>query len=388
MIDTSFSIGIEEEYFLVDSATRAVATTTPDALFDTADAVTRGRAKREFLQAQIEVCTRPNTSMDAAQRELRFLRREAAAAAAPYGLTIIAAATHPTARWAEIRKSEKGRYDDVISSLQMIGRRNMLCGTHVHVELPDPSRRVEVMSRMLPYLPLLLALSTSSPFWQGQCTGLKGYRLAAYDELPRTGIPECFRGAGDYETYVAALVRSGAIPDASHIWWAIRPSVAYPTLELRAMDCCTRLADTIAIAALYRSLVRHLYFDRSDCSGTEPVARALAVENFWRAKRYGIEAEFASAAGAIPLATVLDETIERVRPDAEALGCLDHVQRCRSILASGTSADVQLDLYLEHLDRDGPAAAFDRVTKWLVETTALTALPRQATEFDAPVAAE
>ena len=133
-------------------------------------------------------------------------------------------------------QSPKDRYTQVMDDLQMIGQRNMLCGMHVHVELPEPRRRVDVMSRMLPYVPLFIALSASSPFWQGRTTGLKGYRLAAYDELPRTGLPELFRTEADYDTYVDAMVRSGAIKDSSHLWWAVRPSLNYPTLELRAPD--------------------------------------------------------------------------------------------------------------------------------------------------------
>src|SRR5581483_5221005 len=193
----------------------------------------------EFLQSQIEVMTRPHSDMQAALAELSELRRTVAKVAGRYGMTILAAGTHPTARWERSRQSEGERYDTVMDDLQMIGRRNMLCGLHVHVELPDPEQRVDVMSRMLPYLPLFIALSTSSPFWRSQNTGLKGYRLAAYDELPRTGIPEMFRTQAEFNAYVAALVRAGVMKDSSFIWWAIRPSLANPTLELRARDCCT-----------------------------------------------------------------------------------------------------------------------------------------------------
>ena len=168
---------------------------TPDALFQAADFGTAGRIEREFLQAQIEVATEPHDDVGAARRELLRLRQNAAAAAAEHGLAMLACGTHPRARWRDSVQSPKDRYAKVMDDLQMIGQRNMLCGMHVHVEFPDPSRRVDVMTRMLPYLPLFIALSTSSPFWQGRATGLKGYRLAAYDELPRTGLPELFRTA-------------------------------------------------------------------------------------------------------------------------------------------------------------------------------------------------
>ena len=150
-----------------------------------------------------------------------------------------------------------------MDDLQMIGQRNMLCGLHVHIELPDPDDRVDVMMRMLPYLPLFVALSTSSPFWYSRPTGLKDYRLAAYDELPRTGVPELFRNKDDFEAYVGALVKAGVMKDASYVWWSIRPSLKHPTLELRAPDVPTLLDDTIAIAALWRSLARHLVYTLS-----------------------------------------------------------------------------------------------------------------------------
>src|SRR5438045_8312310 len=142
-----------------------------------------------------------------------------------------------------------------MEDLQMIGQRNMLCGLHVHVELPDPDDRVDVMMRMLPYLPLFIALATSSPFWRSRSTGLKGYRLAAYDELPRTGVPELFRTPAEYEAYIAALVNAGVREDSSYVWWALRPSMSHPTPESRAPASCTRVEDSVALGALYRTLV-------------------------------------------------------------------------------------------------------------------------------------
>src|SRR5207302_10073680 len=218
--------------------------------------------------------------------ELRELRRTVAAVAAEHGLAILAVGTHPTASWRDARQTEKERYDNVMHDLQMIGQRDLLCGLHVHVELPDPDDRVNVMCRMLAYLPLFLALSTSSPFWQSRRTGLKGYRLAAYDELPRTGVPELFRTKEEFDAYVAALVRAGVMEDASFVWWAIRPSLEHPTLELHAPDCCTLVEDSIAIAALYRVLARYLTRNPLLNQNIDAVARAIVVENKWRAQRY------------------------------------------------------------------------------------------------------
>ena len=189
----TFKFGIEEEYFLVDAETKSVVRSMSQPFFEAAKAATDGRISPEFLQPQIEVITSPHDNVADARAELRALRRTISTVAAEHGLAILAAGTHPTAAWRSAQQTNKERYDSVMHDLQMIGQRDLLCGLHVHVELPDPDQRIDVMYRMLPYLPLFLALSTSSPFWQSRRTGLKGYRLAAYDELPRTGVPDLFR---------------------------------------------------------------------------------------------------------------------------------------------------------------------------------------------------
>jgi len=347
---------------------RSAPAETPDALFQAADFGTAGRVEREFLQAQIEVATEPHCGVAEARRELLQLRQNAAAAASEHGLAILACGTHPRARWRESVQSPKDRYAKVMDDLQMIGQRNMLCGMHVHVEFPDPSRRIDVMARMLPYLPLFIALSTSSPFWQGRPTGLKGYRLAAYDELPRTGLPELFRTETEYDSYVDAMVRSGAMADASHLWWAIRPSLKYPTLELRAADSCTRLDDTVAIAALYRVLARFLYGDREHNAGLSVVDRAIAVENKWRAQRYGVQGTFVTRSGAVAVGDMLDRLLELVAADAEALNCADTVEHCRALVLEGTSADAQLRIFTEN-EHEGDEIALHKVSRWISEAT-------------------
>jgi carboxylate-amine ligase len=363
-----FQFGIEEEYFLSDARTFEAPAKTPDALFQTADFGTTGHIGREFLQAQIEVATEPHCEAGKARLELLRLRQNAAAAAAEHGLSILACGTHPLAYWRQSVQSPKDRYAKVMDDLQMIGQRNMLCGMHVHVEFPDPARRVDVMTRILPYLPLFIALSTSSPFWQRRATGLKGYRLAAYDELPRTGLPELFRTAADYDSYVDAMVRSGAITDASHLWWAVRPSLKYPTLELRAPDCCTRLDDTIAIAGLYRALARFLYMHAEHNAALDAVDRAIAVENKWRAQRYGAQGSFVTRSGGVAVGEMLEDVLGLVAADAEALSCVDEVDRCRAIILEGTSADAQLRIFTEN-QQDGAETALKEVTRWIRDTT-------------------
>ena len=282
------------------------------------------------------------------------------------------------ALWRDLVQSPKDRYSQIMDDLQMVGHRDMLCGTHIHVEFPDPLRRVDVMNRMLPYVPLFIALSTSSPFWQGRNTGLKGYRLAAYDELPRTGLPELFRGVSDYDAYVDAMLRSGAMPDASHLWWAIRPSLRYPTLELRAPDCCTRLDDTIAIATLYRVLARFLYTHPEHNAGIDVVDRAIAVENKWRAQRYGAQGTFATKSGTVTVGDLLDHILALTATDAETLACREQAEQCRAIVLEGTSADAQLRIFAEN-EREGESVALHNVTRWIRDATLLgVALERYA----------
>jgi glutamate---cysteine ligase / carboxylate-amine ligase len=365
----AFTFGIEEEYFLVEAGTKLVPADVPPAFFEAAKAATDGRASTEFLQPQIEVISSPHVSAADARAELRELRRTVAAVAAEHGLAILAAGTHPTAFWRDAQQTAKQRYDTVMHDLQMIGQRDLLCGLHVHVELPDPDARVDVMYRILPYLPLLLALSTSSPFWQGRRTGLKGYRLAAYDELPRTGVPELFRTQAEFDAYVAALTRAGVIKDSSYIWWAMRPSLANPTLELRAPDSCTLVEDAIAIAALYRTLARHLYLNRERNCDLDAVARAIVIENKWRAQRYGVHGTFVAEEGAVTVAEMLERAIADTAADAAALGCTAEINRCRAIVGAGTSADAQLAVFEAHRAGGSHEAALRAVAEWIAAAT-------------------
>jgi carboxylate-amine ligase len=358
-----YSFGIEEEYFLADASTLEVATQTPNELFEAGSWSTGGQAMREMLQAQIEVATNVHVDANDAREELKFLRRELAAVAGRYGLAIMASGTHPTAAWPHSKPTAKPRYENMIKDLGTIGHRNMLCGMHVHVQLREVGKRFAVMRAMIPYIPIFIALSASSPFWSSRDTGLRGYRLAAYDELPRTGLPELFDGKADYDAYVMALVNSGVMPDESHIWWAMRPSFKHPTVELRAPDVCTRLEDAILLACLYRSLVRYLCERPGLAEDVTAVDRAIAVENKWRAQRYGTECVFATKGGGVGIQDMLGNIIARVSRDAAALGCLAEVERCRDILVRGSSADAQLSAY----QRSGND--LNAVTRWIAEET-------------------
>jgi len=257
----------------------------------------------------------------------------------------------------------------------MVGFRNMLCGMHVHVEVPDPSRRVEIMYRTLPQLHLFLALSTSSPFWQGHATGLSGYRFAANEEMPRSGLPELFKSTAEYDAYIRTLTEAAVIEDASFVWWAIRPSLSQPTLELRIADVCTRVEDALCLAALYRCLIRHLAHDPGLNANIDVIDRAVAQENVWRAHRYGTAASFVvrerERNSAQPIKAVLDDFLALLREDAEALDCVHEVCAARDILARGSSADTQLELYRAARSAGrSRTQALREVIDWLRRTTA------------------
>lgn len=367
-----YRFGIEEEYFIVDAESKAMQKKMPAAFIMALKRDLGKTVTREMLQAQLEVMTQPTASIADARAELQNARRVVGEVAARHELSFFAAGTHPTATWTDAQQTPAQRYDGVMHDLQMVGERNLLCGMHVHVELPDPDQRVDVMRRMTPYVPLMIALATSSPFWRARRTGLMGYRLAAYDELPRTGLPPMFRDKADYDDYIAALVESRVIPDSTYVWWALRPSHKHPTLELRAPDSCTRISDAIAIAAIYRSLARHLVHNPQVNADLNVVDGAIAIENKWRAQRYGIHGSFVDRESrrAITIADFVEQVIVQVAEDARALGCEAEVKSARAILKQGTSADTQISVYREAEHRTGSRTeALRAVTSWLAEAT-------------------
>jgi carboxylate-amine ligase len=342
-----YRIGMEEEFFVFDAKARRAVRQIDRRFFNQVRRRLGDSVTTEMLQSQIEVVTPPCAGVRQARAHLAHCRRTLADAARERLLGFAAMGTFPLAFWPEQAVTPKARYGAILDDLQMIGYRNMLCGLHVHVEVPDPDHRINLIMRLTPYVPLLLALSTSSPFWQGHATGLVGYRLAAYDELPRTGLPELFRTNEDYRDFVGALTGAGIIPDASYIWWTLRPSTKFPTIEMRAADSCTRLDDAAAIAALFRCLVRALDRDRSINAGFDRLGRAITQENKWHAQRHGIGATFVCPFTRAPLTAKqwLDQVRETVADDIDAFGCGSEIARLDAILSEGTSGDRQIDIY-------------------------------------------
>ncbi|NJN45577.1 MAG: carboxylate-amine ligase [Candidatus Competibacteraceae bacterium] len=345
--EPSFTIGIEEEYLLVLKETRDLVDEPPPDLMAECDRQLTGRVSPEFMRSQIEVGTRVHKTFTDLRRDLANLRMTVAEVASGYGMAPIAASTHPFARWHTQRHTDKERYAILAQDLQGVVRRLLICGMHVHVGIEDNQLRIDLMNQVTYFLPHLLALSTSSPFWGGEDLGLKSYRLSVFNELPRTGLPEFFASYEEYERHAKMLVDAGLIEDTTKIWWDIRPSARYPTLEVRIADVCTQLDDALCIAAIYRCLLRMLYRLRRRNQRWRIYAQMLISENRWRAQRYGFDeglVDFGRGC-VVPYADLLEEMFELIGEDACALDCQAEVFHAREILRRGSSAHRQLNTY-------------------------------------------
>ena len=354
--DPTFTIGIEEEYLLVDKASRDLVREMPHALFDACEQALRGQVAREFLKSQIEVETQVHKTPRAAGEELETLRATVARLAGEHGLAPIAASTHPFARWSTQQPTERERYQAIAKDLAGVGRRLVICGMHVHIGIEDDELRIDLMNQARYFLPHLLVLSTSSPFAEGEDTGLKCYRLAAYQELPRTGLPGKFESWEEYRSTVDVLVRNGVIEDASKIWWDLRPSAKFPTLEMRITDVCTRLEDAVCVASMYASIVRMLYRIRRSNQTWRSYPLFLLSENRWRAQRYGVDGTlFDFGRGElVPFRDLVDELLVLLREDAEALDCWPEVEHARTIVDRGTSANRQIACFNRLVSEGAP----------------------------------
>jgi len=364
----AFTIGIEEEYLLVDPATRDLVRDPGDQVMAECQAILGSQVSPEFLKAQVEVGTRVAPSVGEARDDLRRLRSALFEVVDRHGLALIAASTHPFADWADQQVTERDRYLLLAKDLQVVVRRLVICGMHVHVGIEDPELRIDLMNQASYFLPHLLALSTSSPFWHGMESGLKSYRMSVFHSLPRTGLPEHFSSWAEYERHVDALVKPGLMEDATKLWWDIRPSARYPTVEMRISDVCTRIEDGITIAALFQSIMSMLFRRRAHNQRWRTYANMLVAENVWRAQRYGVEASLMDFGRGelVPYRDLLDELIELVDEDARELGCLAEVVRARDIVSGGTSADRQLATYRAAIstnrgERDALVAVVDEL---------------------------
>jgi glutamate---cysteine ligase / carboxylate-amine ligase len=368
----SLTLGLEEEYLLVDPASRDLVAAPPEEFMARCQERLGARVTHELLQAQVEVGTTVCPDVGAARAELIELRATVAATAREFGMAMIAASTHPFANWRAQKKVEKERYRVLARDMQTLASRMVICGMHVHAGIEDDELRIDLMNQAAYFLPHLLALSSSSPFWEGQPTGLKAYRPTIFGDLPRSGLPEYFASADEWRHMLHLLQQTGLCDDATKIWWDIRPSAKFPTLEMRACDICTRLDDAITLAALWQAILGTLYRLRANNQTWRRYRRTLVEENKWLAQRHGIVAELADfgVLARKPFGVLLEEIIELVRDEAMRLGCLPEVLRAREILDRGTSADRQLNVHARACAAGaGEHEATQAVVDWLIEET-------------------
>ncbi len=372
MMKPEFTIGVEEEYLLVDLETRALVADPPNELMQECERQCNGQVTSELLRSQIEIGTKVCRNVQEVRDDLSRLRSTIVDVASKYGLAPIAASTHPFSRWVDQKQTPKDRYDALALEMQAAARRLLICGMHVHVGIDDDELRIDLMNQLAYFLPHLLALSCSSPFWEGQDTGLKSYRLTVFDALPRTGLPERFASYAEYQRHVQILIDAGLIDDTTKIWWDLRPSARFPTLETRIMDVCTRIDDTVALASLLVCWMRMLYRLRLANQRWRLYTPMLVRENRWRAMRYSFDAGLIDLAKGlvVPFEDLLDEILVLVSEDAEALGCTEELGSVRNILARGTSAHRQLKTFeLEKAAGASDERALQAVVDRLVQDT-------------------
>jgi len=369
MQKSDFTIGIEEEYLLVDKDSLDLAQ-IPPALMAECKADLQDQVSPEFLQCQIEIGTKVCGNIGEAREDLKHLRSAISKHAANHGLIPIAASCHPFADWKDQHHTDKTRYNNLSDDLAGVVQRLLISGMHVHVGIAQKDMRIDLLNQLTYFLPHLLALSTSSPFWQGDDTGLASYRLTVFDNLPRTGLPPQLQSWGEYERSVNALVNLGVIEDSSKIWWDLRPSSKFPTIESRICDVSPRMEHALTIAALTQSLTRMLWRLGQNNQRWRLYDNVLLNENRWRAQRYGVSDGLIDFGRnkIVPMTDLVDEMIEMLAQDAEALECLTEIEAAREITAKGNSSVRQRAVYQKALTigKTNDAALQD-VVKHLIE---------------------
>ncbi len=368
----SLTLGIEEEYLLVDPASGELVVEQPEGFMAACRERLGAQVTHELLASQVEVNSGICADIGELRRELRRLRRTVAEVAADFGLAIVATSTHPLASWRRTRRVDVERYRILTQDLQALARRLVVCGMHVHAGIEDDDLRIDFMNQVAYFLPHLLALSTSSPFWEGQDTGLKSFRPTIFGDLPRSGMPETFESYREWQRLLEIMAASGVCDDPTKIWWDVRPSAKQPTLEMRICDICTRIEDALTIAALYQAILSMLFRLRASNQRWRTYRRILLDENKWRAQRWGVEGQLADY-GALelkPMSRLVDELLDLVKEDAMALGSLAEVARARHIVEEGTSADHQLRIYRQAREAGAEELEARReVARWLVRET-------------------
>jgi len=340
--DGFLTVGVEEEYQIIDASGELHSHI--DTLLAAAAPRLGDKVKREMMQSVVEVGTTICENVEEAREQLAEMRQTLAELLKPEGMRIACAGTHPFSRWNEQQITDNERYKMLEEELQDVVRSLVIFGLHVHVAIPNPELRIEVLNEARYFLPHLLALSTSSPFWMGRNTGLKSYRSVIWSNFPRTGIPPDITSYDEYQNYVELLVKTGSIDNGKKIWWDLRAHPSFPTLEFRVCDMPTRLEETICLAALMQAVCAKLLKLRAGNLGFRKYMPALIAENKWRAIRYGIDGnliDFGKQAE-VPMRDLAIELVEFVDDVVDELGSRQAVEYVHTILAEGTSADRQL----------------------------------------------
>lgn len=340
------TIGIEEEYQIIHPGTRELTSYVQEFL-DQGRVILRDQIKPEFLKSQIEVGSRICRNLQETREEIVRLRSTVSDLAEGQGLRVAAAGTHPFSTWSTQQVTAGERYTKHEENMADIARQMLVFGMHVHIGIDDPDVRIDIMNQSRYFLPHLLALSTSSPFWHGRQTGLKSYRTIILGNLPRAGLPPHFESCAEYLQFVETLIRTGCIDEPTKIWWDIRPNPKYPTLEFRFPDICTRVDEVICVAALLYGIVAKLIKLRRANIGWRNYRRNLIAENKWRAVRYGIDGKLIDFGRReeVTVHQLVDELLELIDDVSDELGIRRETEYVRTILAEGTSADRQIATY-------------------------------------------
>lgn len=342
----SLTIGIEEEYQIIDPDTRELRSYITEILEH--DSVLLGEIKPELHQSMVEIGTKVCHTPAEAKAELIRLRRMVMDVAASNGLVIAAAGTHPFSSWTEQEITPLERYIGVKEDLQELAQALLIFGTHVHIGIEDPDFRIDAMNVCRYFLPHVFALSTSSPFWMGRNTGLKSYRSVVFRSFPRTGIPRTMASWSDYTEFVDVMVATGSIPDASKLWWDVRPHHKFPTLEFRLCDVCTRVDEAVCVAAIFQAIIAKLWKLRRDNLTFRQYSPSLIEENKWRVARYGLDGKMIDLGRGLelPARELVRELLEWFIGDVvDDLGSRKEVSYAYRILDEGTSADRQLETF-------------------------------------------
>ena len=341
--DHTFTLGIEEEFAIVDPETRELRSHIQEIL-ECGRVILKEQIKAEMHQSVVELGTEICQSIVDARAHVIELRSRLAELAGRSGLKIASVGTHPFSHWHDQLITEGERYQEIVKDMQLLARANLIFGLHVHVGIPDREMAIHVMNQARYFLPHIYALSVNSPFWVGRDTGLKGYRLKVFERFPRTGIPDAFESLSEYEDYCKLLVKTGCVDNAKKIWWDIRLHPFFDTLEVRVCDAQSRVDDTVAIAALIQAVIAKLHKLLRQNITFRVYRRRLLDENRWRASRYGIDGKLIDFGREAEVETrsLLNELLEFVSTEVNELGTKKEMSHIERIMREGTGADRQL----------------------------------------------